>query len=419
MSSGTFSPLQGMVDLCAPEVHLWQRVEEAARRLFPLYGFEEVRTPILERTSVFTRSLGETTDVVQKEMYAFEDRGGRSVALRPEGTAGVIRYVGGAGPEAAESRLYYIGPMFRAERPQAGRRRQFHQIGVESLGAPHPLADAECLALQVHLLDAIGLEGADVQVSTRGAPEDAAAVAAGLRGQLEPRRGELCEDCRRRIDANVLRALDCKQDACRAIVAGLPPVTTFMSEATRTYFDRFRSALDRLGVRARPNPLIVRGLDYYVHSIWEITHGALGAQDALSGGGRYRVQMDGRTVDGVGFAMGIERLVMALQKAGAAAGSPYGGLRVWIVSAGDDARAENLALAQDLRRRGIACGMDLAGRSMKAQMRAAARAGVEWTVIRGDDELARGIVQLRHMRTSDQDAVDLSALLERLNSRPG
>lgn len=403
-----------MSDLSAPEIYLWQMVETRARELFALYGYEEVRTPVLERTDVFVRSLGDTTEVVQKEMYAFEDRGGRSVALRPEGTAGVIRFIAGGGPELRRARLYYMGPMFRAERPQAGRKRQFHQIGVEHLGEANPVADAECIAMQAHLLRAWGLSDFEIQVNTRGLPEDRKAVADGLRKALEPRRRELCEDCQRRYEENVLRILDCKQEACGRIAAALPPVTDFMSAEARDYFEQVLELLEALDVPVERNPRLVRGLDYYMHTVWEFTHGALGAQDAISGGGRYRIDVDGDAVDGVGFALGVERVLMALAAEGVDGDAFRERPKVWVVTQGERAFRENLVLTMTLRHHGVACGMEMEKRSMKAQMRAAGRAEARYAVIRGDREMDDGTFLVKDMESGAQDTMDMPSLMEKL-----
>ena len=414
MSDLPIAPLQGMSDICAPEVFFWHQVEDAARRVFDRYGFTEVRTPVIERLEVFVRTLGEQTDVVKKEMYAFEDRGGRRVALRPEGTAGVIRHLAGAGPAAADARVYYIGPMFRCERPQAGRKRQFHQVGVEALGAPVPAADAECIALQMDVLREIGLDGGALRVNTRGDAGDQDAVARSVRDALATRRGELCADCVRRIDENVLRVLDCKQAGCRAVVQTLPPVASAMSAESRAYLADVLRLLRRLNIDVIEDTMLVRGLDYYRHTIWEITHPALGAQDSIAGGGRYGIQLGNRILEGVGFAMGIERLVMALEASGVATADSMAPRRVWIVSAGDAVREENLVLAQTLRAHGIPCSLDLAGRSVKAQMRAANRANARRVVVRGEAEMERGIFLLKDMQDGSQDELALPELIERL-----
>lgn len=413
MSSGGFLPLQGMSDIAPPEVGLWQRVESEARRVLPLYGFEEIRTPVLERTSVFTRAIGEGTDVVQKEMYTFEDRGGRQVSLRPEGTAGVIRALCGLGPEFAEARVFYIGPMFRAERPQAGRKRQFHQIGVEALGGPSPAADAECIAMQMHLVEAWGLSGASLRLHTRGVTTDQAAVREGLVNAVRPHLDALCEDCRRRHEQHPLRILDCKNPGCRAVVDTLPQAMSFMAPESRAYLDEVVRRLATLGVAAQVDPRLIRGLDYYEHTIWEITHPALGAQDALAGGGRYRIELDGRAVEGVGFAIGIERVIMALQGTGVKIEDYRGRPDLWLVAVGERAAGENLALAQQLRRKGVAVGLDTSGRSVKAQMRIANRRGAPWVVVRGDDELAAGRCQLKDMAVGAEQSVTVDELTAR------
>ncbi|MBN1269107.1 MAG: histidine--tRNA ligase [Kiritimatiellae bacterium] len=403
-----------MSDLAPPEIHLWQMVESRGRDVLERYGFEEVRTPIVEYAPVFERSIGDTTDVVQKEMYTFDDRGGRRLALRPEGTAGMMRYVAGAGPEAENARIYYIGPMFRCERPQAGRRRQFHQLGVEIIGPAGAALDAECIALQHHLLTEWGLSRCEIVVNTRGGFEDRRAVAEGLRDALRPKLGELCEDCRRRFEVNVLRVLDCKQEACRGMVAELPPVTAFMKPESRQYLDEVLRILALLEIKVRVEPRLVRGLDYYVDTVWEITHGALGAQDALSGGGRYRIDVGDQVIEGVGFAAGLERIVAALRGENVKAEDFAKKPRVWIVSLGEKALEENLVLAMALRRRGVRCEMDLRGRSMKAQMRAANRAGAAAVVIRGDHEMEKGTFLLKDMAGGAQEELAMPDLMERL-----
>lgn len=414
MSSFSSQPLQGMSDLRAPEIFQWQRLERIGTRILEDYGCSEIRTPVLERTALFVRGIGDGTDVVQKEMYRFEDRGGRDVALRPEGTAGVMRAVAAAGQDLQDARLYYLGPMFRCERPQAGRKRQFHQLGAEALGAPNPAADAECIALQCHILTAWGIHDARVQLNTRGLPEDREAVAAGLRTSLEPALDRLCEDCRRRLESNVLRVLDCKQPDCRAVVGDLPPVTDFMSEEARTYLAEVQDLLALLDIEVESNPRLVRGLDYYVHTVWEITHGALGAQDALCGGGRYRFELGKRALEGVGFALGFERVLMVLEAAGTAPAEPTAP-HVYIVTQDPCAFRENLVLAQTLRRKGIACGIDVRkGRPFKKQLRAADRSGAAWAVLRGQREMDEGTFLLKHMADGRQEALAMPELLDRL-----
>lgn len=401
-----------MADLGPPEIRLWQQVEGEARRILALYQTEELRTPILERTSLFTRAIGEETDVVQKEMFTFEDRGGRSITLRPEGTAGTIRALCDLGADSG-ARVFYLGPMFRAERPQAGRRRQFHQLGVELLGPPSPEADAECISLMWRLLDAWKLSDVRLRLHTRGIAADQPAVRDGLRRCLAELRDSLCDDCRRRYDRQPLRALDCKQERCQQVITGLPALTSFMSEGSRHYLERVAALIAALGIEASIDGRLVRGLDYYEHTIWEATHPALGAQDAIGGGGRYRIEAEGRVVEGVGFAIGLERVILALQACGVRAPA-HPAPTAWFVSVGDRAASENVVLAERLRSAGVACGADWSGRSVKAQMRAAHRVGAIWAVIRGDDELAAGTCRMKHMATGDEQTLPVEKLVSAL-----
>ncbi len=414
MSDEELQPIKGMSDLGPPEIQLWQQLEASARDVFQLYGYQEVRTPIVEKASVFIRSLGDGTDVVQKEMYTLTSRDGKEqYAIRPEGTAGVIRYVASLGQDAQEARFYYLGPMFRGERPQKGRRRQFHQIGAEAIGPSSPAADAEMIALHAHLLRTWGLKDFRISLNTRGLPEDRLAVQQGLATALAPHTDRLCEECRRRLQANVLRVLDCKNETCKSIVASVPPVTAFMAPESRAYLDEVMRLLRFLDLEATVNPALVRGLDYYLHTVWEISHPALGAQDAIAGGGRYRLTFGGREVEGVGFAIGLERAIMAVQHDVPAA-EPGRRSAAWLVSLGDRAFEENLRLMQTLRQHGVACGMDLGRRSMKAQMRAADRSRAAFCVVRGDSELEKGTFMLKDLTTGQQVEVDMPELMERL-----
>jgi histidyl-tRNA synthetase len=405
-----------MSDISAPESFLWQHIEQRAREVFARYRFSELRTPILEKTELFTRSLGDTTDVVTKEMYTLEDRGGRHLTLRPEGTASAIRYVASGGDETAAARVYYMGPMFRCERPQAGRKRQFHQIGVESIGKPAPLADAEVIALQVQLLAEWGLTGAKIRLNTIGLPEDRAAVVNGLREAIRPRLSELPEDAQQRFETNVLRLLDSKDEAVQKVIADVPKVIEFMSPESRAYLDTVVDALRSLEIDVEIDPTLVRGLDYYVHTVWEIAHGGLGAQNALAGGGRYRIQIGKTVVDGVGFAMGVERVIAALEACGITADQFAPPPPVFIVSLGDAALKQNMLLMQMLRRRGIACEMELAGRKVQAQMRRANKSDAQQVIIRGDSELENGTFVLKNMGEGTQQELDLPGLLEQLTN---
>ena len=308
-----------MSDIASPEVEIWQALESTARGVLRRFDFRELRTPILEETSVYLHSLGDSSEIVTKQMYAFETRGGKQVCMRPEGTAGVMRHLAGRGQEAQEARVYYIGPMFRAERPQAGRRRQFHQLGVECIAPASPQQDAEIIAMQAALFEAWEVGPVTFQLNTRGSREDFPRILDGLRAELAPVKECLCEDCQRRLEENVLRVLDCKVPGCREQVANLPPITTWMAPESIAYFDGVCDALTALKVPFTVNPLLVRGLDYYQHTIWEVTSTALGAQDALSGGGRYQMAMGKTELEGVGFGIGMERVLLALSEARQAA----------------------------------------------------------------------------------------------------
>ncbi len=411
MASSEFQPLQGMSDIGVPEIWLWQMIEQRARTLFSCYNYEELRTPSLEKLSVFKRSIGDTTDVVQKEMYSFIDRGGRELALRPEGTAGTIRHLAGRGEEGLNARVFYIAPMFRCERPQAGRKRQFHQVGVEATGVPNPLADAECIALQQHLLEEWGLTGSKIQISTRGELSDRQPVADGLRNALQPHLSDLCSDCQRRINENVLRVIDCKNKNCGKIVDQIPSPVDFMSEESRQYLDTVIHTLKKMGIEVELNPKLVRGLDYYVHTVWEITHGALGAQNAIAGGGRYEIALGKKGVPGVGFAMGMERVITSLESCGVTADQFVPSDGIWLISLGEKALIENMKIARKLREKGLRCGMDLEVKSMKAQMRKANKARVKKVIICGEDEMAKGILLVKDMNEGSQEELSLEDVI--------
>jgi histidyl-tRNA synthetase len=414
MASSSFQPIQGMSDIAPPDIYIWQMLEARARNIFARYRFEEVRTPVLEKTALFTHSLGDTTDVVTKEMYSLQDRGGRNLSLRPEGTAGSVRYIASGAEETANARIYYIGPMFRCERPQAGRKRQFHQIGLEAAGAPNPLADAEVIALQVNLLSEWGLKGAKIRLNTIGLPEERAAVLNGLREAIRPRLSELPDDAQERFQTNVLRLLDSKDPVVRAVIADAPSVTELLSDESRAYLDTVVETLRGLEIDVEIDTSLVRGLDYYVHTVWEVIHDGLGAQNALSGGGRYRIQIDSKSIDGVGFAMGVERMIAALEATGITADQFAPEPAVFIASLGDAALKENMLLMQMLRQRGIACEMELTNRKIKAQMKRANKLNASTVIIRGDSELENGTFVVKNMNEGTQQEVDLPDLLEKL-----
>lgn len=418
--SGAIEPLPGTGDIWDPEVRQWRRLEEAARQCFPRYGYAELRIPIFERTELFVRGIGDETEVVQKEMYTFEDRGGRSLTLRPEGTAGVMRAIANAGLGSGEERrVFYMGPMFRGERPAAGRRRQFHQVGVENVGACNPLADAECIAMLMDYLRQVGIRNPRLLLNSRGLPEDRAGIDAAMAAYFRPRVGEMCEDCRRRLETNVWRILDCKNPACQAVVEGAPAVVDLLSEESRAFFDSVCRALDALKIEYERDPRLVRGLDYYAHTVFEVVCEGLGAQDAVAGGGRYRIPLPGAkgTTEGVGFALGMERLLMVLESQGETpeAEPPH----AYVAVQNENALIAGLALAQELRMGGLRAVATQEKRSMKAQMRAANRCRAPVTLILGEQEIEEQTVVCKNMSTAEQITVprqrvvaDVQAMLE-------
>ena len=413
--SSDYQPLQGMHDITGDEVAHWQWLEQQARSLFYRFGYTELRTPILERQALFLHSLGDTTDIVQKEMYALEDRGGRSLALRPEGTAGVMRHLAGLGEEGQQMQCYYMGPMFRCERPQAGRKRQFHQIGVESAGEANPLADASVIVLQLELLKTWGLENITIRVGTRGAASDQEAIREGLRTAFSEKRDQFCEDCQRRIDENVLRVMDCKNEACQALLRSLPTPSDFLSAEAKAYHDAVLSALEELHIDVKSDPSLVRGLDYYEQTIWEIEHTALGAQSALASGGRYRIKLGKKELQGVGFAVGVERIAAVLDQQGWPATLTHSDKPIfWLVSLGEEALKEHMSLALTLRSAGYRVGMEVVVKSMKAQLRKAGRFKATHAVIRGEDELNKGTVVVKNLVESQQNELPFNEWLNNL-----
>jgi histidyl-tRNA synthetase len=396
------SAIRGTTDLLPTATPLWQWIEAQAHAVFGRAGFGEIRTPVFGATELFARSIGDTTDIVEKEMYTFPDRKGRSLTLRPEGTASVVRacleHKLLAQPKVV--RFYYLGPMFRYERPQAGRQRQFHQIGVELFGSYSPLADADVIALMVRYYEAVGLQGLSVTINTLGDSESRVRYTQQLRSALEKLTDALCPDCRRRMATNVLRVLDCKVPACRAALqaAALPTIRDALTDGARMHYDAVLAALTAQHIAYREEPRLARGLDYYTHTIFEVTHTALGAQDALGGGGRYDglvESLGGPQTGAVGFALGVERLIMALQAGGIAPPARLG--PVALIACDGTAVRECLSAADALRRAGLAALTPYDQLSVKAQMRHANAAGAWLTIMRGGDERAQKSYKLKQM----------------------
>jgi histidyl-tRNA synthetase len=392
--------LRGMVDLLPERTPLWQRIEATAREHFRRAAIGEIRTPLLEATELFARGIGEATDVVGKEMYTFLDRGDRSCTLRPEGTASVVRAAIQHGLLAkGPQRLWYGGPMFRYERPQAGRQRQFHQIGVELLGVADAGSDAEAIAIAWDLLADLGVGGLELEINSLGTPDDRASYRTELVSWLEAHRDQLDPDSQQRISTNPLRVLDSKNPATQALLAGAPTLADALAGESHARFARVRQALEALGIPFVLNPRLVRGLDYYGHTAFEITSNQLGAQATVCGGGRYDglvEQLGGPATPAVGWALGMERLVLLLSQTPAA--EPAAGVPdLYVISRGEAAEVQALVLTRQARQAGLAVERDASGGAFGKQFKRADRSGAPWAAVIGDDEAAAGMAKLKDL----------------------
>ncbi len=402
-ASRAFSRIKGFADLFPPESEAFSRMESCGRDIFSRYGFAELRTPLLEFTGLFQRSIGAETDVVQKEMYTFADRKGRSVTLRPEATAGVMRACIESGLADARSgahRFFTMGPMFRYERPQKGRMRQFHQINCECLGTESPFADAELIAMLWRFRQALGIADLTLKLNSLGCAACRPAYMAALRDYLTRLDADaLCEDCRRRVQSNPLRVLDCKQPGCRALTEGAPRLLDHNCPDCRRHFDTVLELLARENITPDIDHRLVRGLDYYCRTTFEVVSGRIGAQTAVAGGGRYdglTAQLGGPDAPGVGFACGMERLALLLPARAPVAPDFF------IVAPDETARAQAFALAEALRGLGLGGELEYGGGSFKSLMRKAAKSGARFCCIIGPDESAAGRVSIRSMQSGEQ-----------------
>jgi len=391
-----------MNDVLPAEVGAWQRLEGCIRELLASYGYEEIRVPVVEHTALFKRAIGEFTDVVEKEMYTFCDQGGESLTLRPEATAGIVRALISNGMlRGQRHKLWCIGPMFRHERPQKGRYRQFNQLDVEAVGLPGPDVDAELIALTARLWRRLGIERVRLEINSLGTPESRRAYRELLVGYFRAHESALDADSRRRLEGNPLRILDSKNPEMRAVIAGAPLLTDHLDPQSREHFDALCAALESIGIPFRINPRLVRGLDYYSRTVFEWITDALGAQDAVCSGGRYDGlidQLGGEPTPGIGFAMGMERAVELLVQTGQVpAPAPAD---VYVVVSGSRATAAGTGLVERLRDElpGRRFDLNLGGGNFKAQFRRADRSGAALAVILGDDELARGVAAVKPLR---------------------
>ena len=411
--------VRGMRDIHGAEMALWHRVEEVMRRLALAYGYEEFRTPIVEHTELFKRGVGEETDIVGKEMYTFEDRGGDSLTLRPEMTAPIVRAAieHNLVRHQPTTRLWYMGPLFRYERPQKGRYRQFHQFGAECLGSPHPEADVEIIMLAAETLRELGIPNVKLEINSLGTSESRAAYRQALVEYLTAHRDKLSADSQRRLETNPLRVLDSKDDADKHIVANAPLLQDHLDDESRTHFNTVQVLLQTAGIPFTVNPVLVRGLDYYCHTVFEFTSTDLGSQNTVCGGGRYDplfTMIGGGDVPAVGFSIGIERLIILLEQAGGP-GSPTPP-DIYLCAMGDEARIPAQLLALRLRRQGWSVVTDVLRRSGKAQLKDANRFNVRYTLILGDEELASGTIAVKNMADGQQRSVavtDVESHLQR------
>lgn len=403
--------IKGTADVLPSDSYKWQFVERLFLDTARLYGFNEIRIPTFEDKRLFIRSVGDTTDVVQKEMYSFTDQGGRELALRPEGTAGVNRAVIESGliNGALPVKLAYNLSCFRAEKPQAGRMREFHQLGMELFGSASPSADAEIISFVDHFFGVLGIKNVSLEINSIGCPHCRKNYHAALKAYFEERKEHLCETCLGRLEKNPLRILDCKNPECHEIAKDAPVVLDYLCDDCRAHFEGLKKRLDTLNISYTVNPRIVRGLDYYVRTVFEFVSGDLGAQSTICGGGRYDGllgSLGGADQPGIGYAMGVERLLMVMKAQGIEIPAPAP-CDLYIGSMGEEASVKALGLAASLREEGFSAECDIIGRSVKAQMKYADKIGARYSMILGDNELAENKAKIKKMATGETSEVAL------------
>lgn len=404
--------IKGTQDVLPSESHKVRFIEQTALEIAGNCGFREIRIPVFEHTELFQRGVGDTTDVVQKEMYTFLDKGERSITLRPEGTAGVVRsYLeNGLYNEAMPQKLCYLVSCYRYEKPQAGRLREFHQFGLECLGTASPAADAEVISIANDIFSFLGVSGLQLEINSIGCPECRKEYHKALHDYFESRKDELCHTCLERLERNPMRILDCKSPVCSEIAKGAPKVTDFLCEDCRNHFDSVQNYLKAMGIAFTVNPSIVRGLDYYTRTVFEFVSTGIGAQGTVCGGGRYDglvEEIGGAHTPALGFAIGIERLMLLMEKQGL----PFPEREkcaLYIVTMGEKASLEAAKIASALRKEGVEVQFDVVGRSVKAQMKYANKLGAQFTVVLGDSELESGVVRLKNMESGEETEVALS-----------
>lgn len=407
---------RGTNDFLPGEVEKWQYLEGLIRDLFARYHYKEIRTPIFEHTELFLRSVGETSDIVSKEMYSFEDKGLRHVTLRPEGTAGTVRAFveNKLFSQSLPVKLYYTGPMFRYDQPQAGRYRQFHQFGCEVLGSADPLVDAEVITFAVDLFSQLGLESLSVLINTVGCDHCRPRYQQALKDYFSQYKDQLCETCLERLEKNPLRLLDCKEEACKAVAAKAPTTLDYACDDCKAHFEKVCAYLESVGIKYEVDTTLVRGLDYYTQTAFEVIMNKVGSQqNAICGGGRYNKlvsQVGGDDIPGMGFAAGMERVLLTVEEEGIALPVKQD-IDVYVAPLGDAAKEVCFKLVHDLRQQGLIVETDYLSKSIKAQMKTADKAGARYAIIIGDDELAGGKAVVRDMRESTQETIPFADIM--------
>ncbi|AQR77567.1 histidine--tRNA ligase [Paenibacillus larvae] len=410
---------KGTQDIIPGQVEKWQRLEKLAGNICRRFGYREIRSPIFEHTELFSRGVGETTDIVEKEMYTFEDKGKRNISLRPEGTAGVVRaYIENKlYGEPDLTKLYYFGPMFRYEQPQSGRNRQFHQFGVEAIGSADPGLDAEAIALGFTFLREIGLKDVRIEINSVGTPAVRSVYREKIREFFAPVKDKLCKDCQSRYDRNPMRILDCKID--QKYGEGAPSILDYLDEECSVHFETVKSMLTDMEIPFDVNHRMVRGLDYYTHTAFEYKAAGIGAIDTVGGGGRYNGlvgEIGGQDQPGVGFALGVERILLLLEAQGVEFAKPES-LDLYVIGLGEAAERAIVKLVHQLRLEGLSTEKDYQGRKIKAQMKSADRLHAAYVAILGDDELERGEITVKHMATGEQETLPLEGFSQAMKKK--
>ena len=408
--------MRGTQDLLPANSHEWRSIEDALMGLSERFGYKEIRTPVFESTDLFQRGVGDTTDVVQKEMYTFEDKGGRSITLRPEGTAGVVRAAieHGLLNNAFPLKLSYLTSCYRYEKPQAGRLREFHQFGVECFGTKEPIADAQLILFAQRIFDELGVENLALEINSIGCPHCRAEYHKALKEYFTAHLEELCETCKGRLEKNPMRILDCKSPVCKKIAAGAPVILDYLCEECKEHFEKVREYLNIADIPYRVNPRIVRGLDYYTKTVFEFVSTDIGAQGAVLGGGRYDglvEELGGKSVPALGFAMGMERLVLLMKAQQIGMHAPLTP-SIYLCSIGDNALKTCLTLADELISDGFYADFDVVGRGLKAQMKYADKISAAFTAVIGDDDIERGTVKIKNMQSGETVESDFLSFAE-------